>query len=75
MLITSRDEDLGDEIFDTEAKKSHLSSAANGFDSRDFMISANFLQKKIWRDKEGNQKAGDTRDGVKDSIPIVYGQI
>jgi hypothetical protein len=63
MLKTSRDEDLGYEIFDTEANESHLSSAANGFDSRDFMISANFLQKKIWRNKEGNQKAGDTRDG------------
>ena len=29
------------------------------------MISANFLQKKILGGtKEGNQKAGDTRDGV-----------
>jgi hypothetical protein len=46
---------VSDLVSDLDARhgsKSHLSSAANGFDSRDFMISANFLQKKIWWDKE-----------------------
>jgi hypothetical protein len=66
MLEMSRDEDLGLGKEDLEhGSKSHLSSAANGFDPRDFMISANFLQKKILGvTKEGNRKAGDTRDGV-----------
>jgi hypothetical protein len=44
---------LGRDLDALHGSKPHLSSAANGFDSRDFMVSANFLQKKIWWDKEG----------------------
>lgn len=43
---------LGRDLDAKHGSKSHLGSTTNGFDSRDFMISANFLQKKIWRDKE-----------------------